>query len=505
MRTLLAAVLSLVSVVVFAQPSLVLVNGNVFTNDPSKPSAQAIAITGSQITAVGTNEQIKALVTDASKTRVIDVQGRMVIPGINDAHVHPSSGMTAFGLGTDSDPSWDNVAAALASAADETHADLWITGELGPTLIADKTLTREKLDKVAPGRKVLLRAFTGHGLVMSSAAMKALGVAEDAKDPAGGWFDRDASGKLTGRANEYAQWPLERRFADLATDEELHGAIQSLSGEAVRYGITSVQVMPMMTESRFATTLAKAGVPLRVRLINIPFDAATMPSKGPVKWILDGTPLERNAALREGRYPDNTAGRENFTDITPFLQAAERNKQQVLLHAVGDKTIATAVNALSARSLERPRLEHADGLQRDLFRQTRAVGAIAVLNPSHFMARPFFPANGQYQLAATLVKNDIPIAIGSDGPMNPFLNMMWAVERRDQPAEALSRQQALRAYTSGSAFAEFAETSKGKIAPGMLADIAVLSQNIFEVPAAALPATQSVLTIIDGKVVWEQP
>jgi predicted amidohydrolase YtcJ len=503
MRTLFAAVVSLVSFTALAEPTLVLVNGNVFTNDPSKPSAQAIAITGSQITAVGSNAEIKALVTDPKK--VIDVQGRMVIPGINDAHVHPSSGMPAFEIGTDLDATWADVAAALAGAIDETPADLWIHGTMGPALTNDSSVTREKLDKVAPGRKVVLESFTGHGMVMSSAAMKALGVAEDAKDPLGGRFERDANGKLTGRVWEYAQYQLDRRFGDLAGDDELQEAITNLSNEAVSYGITSIQAMPMASESRFAAALAKSGVPLRVRVINFPFttDARLAQPNGGVKWILDGTPIERGAALREAKYADDTSGRENFADIEPLLKIAETNKQQILLHAVGDKTIATALKALSAHRFDRPRLEHADGLQRDLLPQAKAVGAIAVLNPSHFPSRNFFP-KGAYQPTATLIKNEIPIAFGSDGPMNPFLNIMFAVERRDQPSEAISRQDALRAYTSGSAFAEFAEKSKGRIAVGMLADIAVLSQNIFEVPAAALPDTRSVLTIIDGKIVHQQ-
>ncbi len=507
MRTVFAAVLSLVSLAALADPTLVLVNGNVFTNDPSKPSAQAIAITGSQITAVGSNAEIKALVTDAAKARVIDVQGRMIIPGINDAHVHPSSGMPAFELGSGLDATWDQVAAALAGAIDETPADLWIRGTLGPALTNDPSITREKLDKIAPGRKVFLESFVGHGLVMSSAAMKALGVAEDAKDPLGGRFERDANGKLNGRAWEYAQYQLDRRFADLASNDELQDAIANLSADALSYGITSIQAMPMSTESRFATAVAKSGVPLRVRVINFPFalnaPMLSQQTNGAVKWILDGTPIERGAALRTAKYADDTQGRENFADLAPLLKVAEDNKLQPLLHVAGDKAAASALTALSAHQFDRPRLEHADGLQVDLQRQAKAVGAIAVLNPSHFTMREFFP-KGAFQPAATLIKAGIPIAFGSDGPMNPFLNIMFAVERRDQPAEAISRQDALRAYTTGSAFAEFTEKTKGRIAPGMLADIAVLSQNIFEVPAAALPDTRSVLTIIDGKVVLEQ-
>jgi predicted amidohydrolase YtcJ len=503
--SLFAALLCFAAVSLPAQPTLVLVNGDVFTNEPGKPAAQAIAITGSTITAVGTNAQIKALAGE--KTRVIDVQGRLVVPGFNDAHMHPSSGSPSFALATELDATWEQLAAALQFAVDEVPAGLWISGTLGPALINDATLTREKLDKAAPGRKVILRAFTGHGMVLSSAAMKALDVAADAPDPLGGRFERDANGKLNGRAHEYAQWAIERRFADLVDDDDLIAAVTELSNEAVRLGVTSVQAMPMTTETRFAKAVAKANVPLRIRLISFPTTATGTPftqPNGALKWILDGTPIERGAALREARYPGDTAGRENFADIAPLLQAAADNKQQLLVHASGDKTIATVLNALSTRAFERPRLEHADGLQRDLVPLAKRLGAIAVLNPSHFQFRSFFPAQGAYMPALTLAKAGIPLAIGSDGPINPYLNMMWAVARQDQPAESLTREQAFRAYTTGSAFAELAEKSKGKLVTGMLADIAVLSQDIFTVPVAALPETVSVLTIIDGKVVHEQ-
>jgi predicted amidohydrolase YtcJ len=500
MRTLLTAVLCLVSLVATGAPSLILVNGKIF----DAPDAQAIAITGAQITAVGTDADIRAL-ADAS-TRVIDVQGRLIVPGLNDAHVHPPSGSTAFVLGTAFDPSWNDLAAALASAADESPAELWIRGSLGPTLVNDATLTKEKLDKLAPGRKVILAGFHGHGMVLSSEAMKALGIAANATDPLGGRYERDANKQLNGRMWEYAQFAVERKLADMASDEELADAVRGLSDEALRYGITSVQVMPTTSDARFARVVAKNLVPLRIRHISFPTDASAAPfvqPRGAIKWILDGTPIESAAALRTARYANGSSGRENFTDIAPLLKVATDKQQQLLVHAVGDKTIATALEAIGARRFERPRIEHADGLQRDLFPLMKRTGAIAVLNPSHFQFRNFFPERGLYGPAQTLVKAGIPIAIGSDGPLNPYLNILMATARQDQPEESLTCEQALHAYTSGSAFAEFAD-KKGKIAPGMLADVAVLSQNILEVPPEALPATESVLTIVDGKVVFER-
>ena len=501
MRTLLAAVLCLVSLPLLAQPSLILTNGKIFDN----PNAQAIAITGNTITAVGSAADIGALATP--ETRVIDVKGGLVIPGFNDAHTHPGTYTQAFVANENIEATWAQVAAAIAAATDETPAELWITAIAGPAIITDANITSQTLDKLAPDRKVLIGSFTGHGAILSSAALQALGIANDAKDPMGGAFGRDAQGNLNGRVTEYAHYLVDRRFADLASDEEIVAGIRAFSEEATRYGITSVQAMPTPNEARFAKLLRASGVPLRVRHIAFPLDgtSAVVENGGAVKFILDGTPIERGAALRTTQYPDKTRGSENFTDLAPFVKLAAGKNAQLLFHTAGDKTIASALRAFENSTLKRPRLEHGDGLQPDLFPLAQKTGAVVVINPAHFPFRGAYPAAGKYMLAKSIAAAKIPLAIGSDGPLNPGLNLMFATARPDTPAESLTRAEAVGAYTSGSAYAEFMETKKGKIAPGMLADLAVLSQDILEVPAEALPGTRSVLTIIDGKVVHEEP
>jgi predicted amidohydrolase YtcJ len=151
---------------------------------------------------------------------------------------------------------------------------------------------------------------------------------------------------------------------------------------------------------------------------------------------------------------------------------------------------------------ERVRIEHADGLLPEFDTQARNLGVVAVLNPSHFFARSLFPA-GQFSRAKSLLTAGIPIAIGSDGPLNPWLNVMLAVNRRDIQSEALTREEAVAAYTLGSAFAE-KQPDKGMLAPGKLADLAVLSQDIFTVPVTALPDTRSLVTIIGGKIMLDE-
>lgn len=503
-RVLAGAALCLAAVSLTAQPSVILVNGKVWTGDKARPWAEAVAIKGETIAAVGSNAEIRAL-ADEKKTRVIDARGRVVVPGINDAHVHPSSGMPSFEVPLELDAKWPDVVAALSFTLDETPADLWITGTLGPALAADSSITKEKLDEVAKDRKVILTSFTGHGTVVSSAAMQALRIARDAADPAGGWYGRDANGDVNGRLYEYAGFAAARRFADMASADELSAAVETLNTDALRYGITSVQAMPLMSPEIFEKALRAADIPLRVRQISLPMSLSRpwLQKNGAVKWILDGTPIERGAALREAKYEAGGQGRENFSDLAPLVAMAADNNQQLLLHASGDRTVASALNAIAKHPLNRPRIEHGDGMHADLFPLAKQTGAIIVVNPSHFPFSSFYPGKG-YMPSLSLLKAGIPIAIGSDGPMNPWLNVMFAIARQDQPGESLSVDEALRAYTAGSAYAEMTEATKGKIAPGYLADLAVLSQDIFKVPVHALPETKSQLTMIGGKVVYEE-
>jgi predicted amidohydrolase YtcJ len=501
-RVLSAFVFCVAASVAFAEPSLIIAGAKVFTGDPKAPFAEAVAIEGNTIAAVGKDAEIRAMA--GPSTRVVEGAGRLVIPGINDAHTHPGMALPRFEFHSDLESAWPAVAIALKSALEETPADMWLHATVGPAVINDASVTRETLDKIAPGRKVIVAAFTGHGTVASSAAMKALGIADDAKDPEGGWYLRDASGKLNGRMHEYTEYALDRRLADMATTEEIADHIRAFSDEAVSYGITTVQAMPTPSESRFLEAMKIANAPLRLRVMSFPIGERAPTKEGAaVKYILDGTPVEGGAALRTAKYRGGGQGRENFKDFTPFVKSAADRKQQLLVHAAGDKAVATALNAVAKTTLERPRIEHGDGMQSDLFPLAKKTGAIVVLNPTHFPFRAFYP-QGEYMLAASLAKAGIPIAIGSDGPLNPYLNILMASARQDNPAESLTREEALRAYTSGSAYAEFAETKKGKIAPGMLADLAMLSQNILEVEPPLLPDTTSVLTIIDGKVVYEQ-
>jgi predicted amidohydrolase YtcJ len=319
------------------------------------------------------------------------------------------------------------------------------------------------------------------------------------------------------------------------SDSALRQAYVDRAQEAVKLGVTSIQNMATSLDAAgTGRAIAGLSLPIRVRVIRFPGSTPTgagvsdwrqlktAPGSPIVvsgtKWILDGTPIERLAALR-APYSDRPGwrGRLDFPPDTVRALLAEilAAKDQPLLHAVGDSAIALAFTTMTALAPDsvwralRPRIEHGEGLAPDLFAAARQLGVIVVQNPTHLALGSVAPTRyGPERLVVlqplkSLLANHIPLALGSDGPLDPGLNLMFAVTHPDHPAEAITMEQAVRAYTAGSAYAEFEERNKGRLVPGMLADLAVLSQDIFTVPPASLPGTTSKLTLVGGKPVWD--
>ena len=526
---------ALLPVVAYGQPAppdVILFNGKVFTADSAKPSADAIAIQGERIVAVGTSAEITRLA--GPKTRRIDVQGRLITPGFNDAHMHfgvdPDGVRLPFGS---MEPSWEETKAAIEAAAQRAPPGTWIFGVVGATVVLNEEATRFALDAVAPNHPVLLRAYYGHGYVVNSRAMPLLRITEEAPDPAGGYFERvPGSPKVNGRFWEYAEWQPNRILANQVSDEDVIRAIRRMAQEAVGYGITSIQVFPQTSVDRFARLLVRARVPIRVRAIpfsvtepkgrdlsevrglaKLTFPQFHVKASG-IKWVLDGTPFERGAALRRP-YDDRAdwSGRLNFpeSDIAAIIKESLQFRQPLLLHCVGDRTVEVVFDALDSYGAtvdwraKRVRIEHGDGVIDDLIPRARKLGVIIVQNPTHFSQPELFHrrwGTAMFPLRS-LIDAGIPVALGSDGPMNPFLNIMFATSHPYNPKEAITREEAVRAYTYGSAFAEFAEKEKGTLTKGKLADVVVLSEDVLASPLPALPKTRSVLTIVGGRIVYD--
>ena len=248
-----------------------------------------------------------------------------------------------------------------------------------------------------------------------------------------------------------------------------------------------------------------------------------------VKWVLDGTPIERGALLRED-YADRAGWRgvSNFsgTDLDIILTNALAKPGQTALHVAGDGELERLITAMESKGsgdqwrAKRIRIEHGDGLAPDLRDRAKALGVVIIQNPLHFDPSPMNPSAAaptgtryDARRAAnlfpmkSLLSAGIPLAIGSDAGgdgANPWLNFMLATIHPMNPAEALTREQALAAYTSGGAIVEGREVDRGMIRPGMQADLALLNQDVLTVPPPQLPATRSLLTVVDGKVVHEE-
>lgn len=514
-------------------PDLILTNGRIFTAESTTAFVEALAIRTGRIAAVGDSATIAALA--GKDTQRIDLRGHVVVPGFNDAHAHfwPSPAGVTLQFKT-LEPNWEEVTAALEAAGASTQPGTWIFGTVGRTVVLNEAVTRYALDEIAPNHPVLLRAFYGHGYIANSRAMPLLGIAESAPDPMGGSYERiGRSLRVNGRLWEYAGWNQDRTLVARIPDEDALNALREMANEAVGFGITSMQLFPSMPVDRFVRLLVSADLPLRVRAIPIPLTTPAgrdtselqplepLQNLGPkitasgIKWILDGTPIEHGAAMRKP-YADrpDLRGALNFpeSEIAAMITESLTLKQPILLHCAGDRTVQVVFDALEKSRADvdwksrRVRIEHGDGVHGDLLERARALGVIIVQNPSHFdraLVGDRFAADTPFFPLRSLLEAGIPIAIGSDGPLNPYLNIMLATIHPMRPNEAVTREQAVQAYTAGSAFAEFAEADKGTLSVGKNADLAVLSDDLFAVPIPQLPALRSVLTLLGGEIVYD--
>ncbi|MBF9222200.1 amidohydrolase [Hymenobacter ruricola] len=520
-----------------APPDIILTGGKIFTAELTQPYAQALAVRGERVVAVGTTAQITRLAGPA--TRRIDLRGRTVVPGFNDAHTHLPPGHLPghFFDFPQADmipgPRTAQVLDTVAALAGREPAGTWLIGEIGRDALVDPQLRRADLDLVAPRHPVLLRTPWGHGSIVNTAALRLLEIEDSDVAPLGGTYGRLPDvGQLNGLLSEYGDWAPRRAFSGKIADSAWVRPLKAYGAEALRFGITSAQNMAdALPPDQTLRVVKAAQLPLRLRIIPFPMTSkwginrrewagverhpAPLARVDGVKYILDATPLEGGALMRRP-YPGQPGwyGKLNFPvdTVRQLLRTALAGPEPLMLHISGDSTASLVLRLMSQLGddatwrRKRVRFEHGDGLTADLQPRARALGIVVVQNPSHFTNAALDKQHGAppelHGSFRSLLESGVPFALGSDGPSNPYLNILLAVTLAD-PKEALTREQAVRAYTAGSAYAEFQEQEKGTLAPGKLADLAVLSQDIFTAPLPALPGTVSELTMVGGQVVYE--
>jgi predicted amidohydrolase YtcJ len=511
---------------------IVLINGKVFTSNQKQLYVEAVAIKGNKIMAVGRTADIQQL--SDPRTHVIDLKGKTVVPGFNDAHFHHRaypSGYTILYPEDGSEPTWQQLSDSIVSVAKRIPAGTFIIATMGNNVGTDTSINRFVLDKLAPSHPLVIDAYWGHVTYFNSAAIKPLGMSETEPDVKGGIFGRiPGTGKVNGRAFEYACDFIRNQVP--TTVELFDASLKDLGQQAAYFGVTTIQNMCTGGEpAKYVQELMRTSMPVRFRLIrwnemnpdgslNIP--SVKLPvtnSKLPLvsvsgsKWMLDGTPIER-LAWYSTDYKDQPGwkGRMDFTkaEVQLMLRELQARKDQPMFHVVGDSTTDFVLHELNkspaAWKNRRVRFEHGDGLMPASYKSAKDLNIIVVQNPSHFMITDVLPQRfgpklmKDSQPMKSLLKAGIPVAIGSDGPLNPYLNIMFACIHPLRPHEALTVEEAVIAYTKTSGYAEMRD-DKGMLAPGQLADLVVLSQDIFSVPLQALPGTYSLLTMVDGKII----
>lgn len=524
---------------------LVITNARVRTMDERRPEAEAVAVVGNRIVAVGSDAEIKRLVGPA--TRTIDAGGRLVLPGFNDAHVHFMNGgfqLSSVDLRDADSP--QEFAERIRRYAERLPPGRWITGgdwdhERWP---GAPLPTKELIDPFTKDRPVFVNRLDGHMALANSYVLKLAGITRQTPDPPGGEIVRDPrTGEPTGILKDAAMSYVYRVMPEPSFEEKLEAARRATE-HAASLGVTSVQDMSAGADVGVYQVLLERGelktriyavspLPQWERLQAVGVRAAfgsAMLRIGGLKGFADGS-LGSTTALFFEPYNDAPNTRGLASDEMPHMlervRGADRAGLQVMIHAIGDRAnheILSIYEQVARENGERDRrfrIEHAQHIRpQDIPRFGRA-GVIASMQPYHAIddGRWAEKRIGPERIKTTyafrsLLDANATLAFGSDwtvAPLNPLLGIYAAVTRRTLdgknpngwvPAQKITVEEAVRAYTVGSAYAEFAEKEKGRIAPGMLADMVMLSQDIFRLDPIEIEKTRVLLTVVDGRIVY---
>ncbi len=567
LRASIEILLLLLGVSIIAQAqnesaTLVLYNGKIVTVDERLPLAQAIAVRGDRILAVGSNDEIQRYV--ASSTQVIDLAGRLAIPGFIEGHGHfLGIGQAKMILDLMNVKNWDGVIAQVKQATAKAKPGEWILGrgwhqekwDKAPQPNVEGFPTHHALSAVSPHNPVLLTHASGHAGFANAKALELAEITSKTLDPKGGEILRDSNGNPTGLLRETAQELVRaahrasragmsrteieaelRRQAELAAQECLSKGIASFQDAGSSFAVIDVfrkladegslpvrlWVMIRASNQELVRNLA------RYRMIGYGNNYLTVRA---IKWSIDGALGPRGAWLLKP-YSDlptstglNTASVE---DITESARLALEHGYQLCVHAIGDRANREVLNIFEKAFSMFPdkkdlrwRIEHAQHLHPDDIPRFGKLGVIASMQGVHCTSDAVFvPARlgpkrseeGAY-VWQKLMKSGAIVTNGTDAPVedvSPIASFYASVTRKladgstFYPEQRMTREEALKSYTLNCAYAAFEEDLKGSLTPGKLADITVLSKDILSIPEEEILTTEVIYTIVGGKIAYRK-
>ena len=531
---------------------LVLKNGVVYTLDDQTPKAEAVAVRGAEIVFVGSNAE--AAKFEGAKTRVVDLAGATVLPGLADAHYHLSGvGEREMTLNLEGTTTKEAFLAKVAERVAVTKPGEWVTGRgwIETFWVPQAFPSRQDLDRIAPNNPVALGRADGHASIANTRALKLAGVTKATAAPPGGALNKDAKGELTGMLIDAAQGLL-YRVVPAPTSADQDSAYVIGARRSVELGWTQVQDAGVSWSdvARIRRLYGQGLIKLRT------FQAVGGPGAGAdsllahgasvgefggrytlrtIKSVADGALGSRGALLLEP-YSDDPQNRGLLTTDTaafrPMLAQALEKGIQVETHAIGDAAnrlvldfYAAAFKAVPAKD-PRWRIEHSQIVDPADIPRFKELGVIPSMEPSHAIGDLYFALArlGAKRLVGayawkSFLDLGLPVAGGSDAPVErgePMIEFYAAVARRDirgnagadsvwHPEQKVSREEALKMFTMYAAFAAFEEGKRGSITKGKWADFTILDRDIMTVPVADILTTKTVMTIIAGEVVYPKP
>jgi predicted amidohydrolase YtcJ len=546
---LIATLFAISSVLVDAQTAdLVVTNAKIWTVNAAQPSAQSIAVLNGKIVAIGSNSDTKSFV--GPKTRVVDAKGRLITPGFNDAHVHfLETGAQLSSVDLRSAKTPQEFVQRIKDFAAKLPKGRWILGgqwdheNWTPNALPTAAL----IDAATPDNPVFINRLDGHMALANSLAMRLAGVNKDTKDVEGGLIVRDANGNPAGVFKDTAMTYIERVIPDPTFEQKLEFA-EAASNHAASLGVTSVQDVSAGTDVGVYQELMRQGK-LNTRV----YGCSTL---GDYKrWSNTGIHYAfGDAMLRVGclkGYADGSLGSTTAWFFDPYLDApdtsglaraevnttmkqnvvdADKAGLQVFIHAIGDRANATILDfyenaeTVNGARDRRFRIEHAQHLRQEDIPRFGKLKVVASMQPFHIIDDGRWAwkrldekrLKGTYAFRTILDSGGV-LAFGSDSPvapLNPLYGIYGAVTRRTLddknpngwiPEQKISVAEAVKAFTWGSAYGEFQEGVKGTLEVGKYADFVILSDDIFSIDPVKIRDAHVVMTVVNGKIVYEKP